>query len=232
MNIKNKLAKLANTVASGNLDNAVNALLNKAGQLTGMGTTEDYAKKVTTKYHLIIKSRSYSVGTLINAIKDIMPDTDDVYGAYRVYDPDGNLLYSSDSEDTLTMRDVLTICDAHGKKIGSVKEWIMSVGVPLLEKDVKRCTVKMGREKICDLKKYKSFGDLYFECTEGSVDISHQDGNEFQISYNGRRIAKLHTVPINLKNGYADKFVMEYDQKEDEAIAVMLAIAIDTIRHG
>ena len=50
MNIKNKLAKLANTVASGNLDNAVNALLNKAGQLTGMSTTEDYAKKVTTKH--------------------------------------------------------------------------------------------------------------------------------------------------------------------------------------
>ena len=50
----------------------------------------------------------------------------------------------------------------------------------------------------------------------GDIKVSHKDKKDFTISHKGKKIAALHTVPINLKDGYADKFIIEYDDPEYE----------------
>ena len=235
MGIKNKLAKLAGEnilekiSSSGSIDNMINSVMDKIDKNLGIGNANDYVKNVKSKYHLIIKSRSYSVGTIAGALTGVVL-TDDLLGRYQVYDGDGVLKYRSDAECNMTNRDILDIYDAEDKRIGCVKEWLVSVGIPLFEKEVKKCTVKYAGNKICDLKKYVSFDGLEFEVLDGAVKIKYDDdGKEFTLNYKGKKIAQLHTVPIRLKDGYTDKFVMEYDSLENEAIAVLIAIAIDLI---
>lgn len=225
MSLKEKLIKLEGAkvvkkiVSSSGVDFAVNNVMNKIGKATGMSTTDEYVQKIESNY-LIIKSCSCSVGTITGLFINKMPDTNDLGEGYRVYDSNGNLKYKSDT---------LNMYDANNEKIGSVKERLISVGVPLLEKEVKRCIVYLGNERICELKKYKSFGVLQLEALEGSVEIKCINENNYKISYNGKVVANLHEVPLNFKDGYVDKFVMEYDNTEDEIIGVLLALAFDTL---
>lgn len=234
MGIKNKLAKLAGDnilekiSSAGSIDNMINSVMDKVDKKIGVGNANDFIKNVKSKYYLVIKSRSYSVGTVAGALTGVVL-TDDLLGRYQVYDGNGVLKYRSDAECNMTNRDILDIYDSEEKRIGCVKEWLVSVGIPLFEKEVKKCTVKYAGNKICELKKYVSFDGLEIEVLDGAVKIKHDDGKEFTLYYRGKRIAQLHTVPIRLKDGYTDKFVMEYDSLEYEAIAVLIAIAIDLI---
>ena len=51
----------------------------------------------------------------------------------------------------------------------------------------------------------------------------------FKIRYAGKRVATLHDVPLHFDSGYMDRFIMEYDNLEDEAIGVLLAVGVDLI---
>ena len=76
----------------------------------------------------------------------------DYLGRYQIVDGNGTLKIN------LTLRTLsptvnLDLFDANGNKIGYVKEHLISTGVPLFEKEVKKCTVFLGKEKIALLKK-------------------------------------------------------------------------------
>lgn len=242
MGLKEKLLQTATTkvakhiVNSGSVDNAINTAINKLGKLSGMKTTDEVIKNVSQKNYLIIKARSFSVSSIAGMFKDKTPNTNDLLGRFQIVDKDGILKYKSEDKESSLLSDIvdydrefLNVYDSSNKKIGSVKEWLVSIGVPLLEKEVKKCTIKIGNEKFCDLKKYESFGDLEFDTLYGDIKVSHKDKKDFTISHKGKKIAALHTVPINLKDGHADKFIIEYDDPEYEIIAVMVAIGIDII---
>ena len=42
-------------------------------------------------------------------------------------------------------------------------------------------------------------------------------------------MASLHDCPLVIKDGYMDKFVMEYGGPADEVVGILLATAIDLI---
>lgn len=66
--------------------------------------------------------------------------------------------------------------------------------MPLFEKEVQKCTVHIGNELLCKLKKYESFGELYFETLEGNIKIIYDKSNphEFGIMKNHKKIAKIY----------------------------------------
>lgn len=234
MSLKGKLTALAGAkiaekvIPKGSVDGVVNSVLNKLGQATGQKTAAEHIQGIKKNF-LVIKSKSYSIGTMVGLFTGKTPDMNDYLGRYQIVDGNGTLKYKSNAENTITDREILDLFDANGNKIGYVKKHLISTGVPLFEKEVKKCTVFLGKEKIALLKKYVSFGNLEFEVLEGSVKITHQEGKSFKIQYKGKQVATLHDCPLNLKDGYADKFVMEYDNSEDEVIAILLATAIDLI---
>ena len=118
---------------------------------------------------------------------------------YRVYDSYGNLKYRFEVKDKtfeVWDRDMLYLYDSEDKRIGSIKERLFSIGVPLLEKEVKKCSVYLGKEKICQLKKYKSFGELEFEDLEGSVKIKYTKDKIGE-----ENIKKLNQIKEEIKNG-------------------------------
>lgn len=236
MNLKGKLtavvtSKIASTVLNSNsVDNAVNNVLTKLGKATGQKTSSEHIQQ-SQKHCLIIKAKSYSIGTMVGIFKGKDPDLTDYLGRYQIFDVSGNIKYKSAAENTIIDREIIDLYDATDHKIGYVKEHIISVGVPLLEKEVKKCSVYLGTHKIAELKKYVSFGDLEFDTLEGDVKITHNKGKTFKIKYHNKLLATLLDMPLNLKDGYVDKFVMEYDDASTEVEAVLLAIAIDLINN-
>lgn len=59
-------------------------------------------------------------------------------------------------------------------------------------------------------------------------DIDFDDGT-ISITKTYWSYVKIHDCPFNFMDGYADKFVMEYDSPEYEVVAILLATAIDLI---
>lgn len=234
MSLKGKLAtlaaaKIASTILNTNsVDNTVNNVLTKLGKTTGQKTSSEHIQQ-SKKHCLIIKAESCSLGTLVGLFTGKSSILADCLDRYQIFDSAGNIKYKSSPANTIIDRGILDLYDAANHKIGYVREHIISVGVPLFEKEVKKCSVYLGTQKIAELKKYVSFGDLYFEALEGNVKITHNKGKSFRITYRNKLIATLLEVPLNLKDGYADKFVMEYDDPAMEVEAVLLATAIDLI---
>lgn len=225
--IVEKVMQKSNT--EGSLDNAVNSVLNDLGKCVGQRTAAEHMKGIKNNC-LVVKSKSYSVGTVVGQIVEKTPNLNDYSGRYQIVDSNGTLMYKSTAENTVTNREILDLFDASGKKVGYVKEHLISAGFIFLEKEVKTCTVFLGGEKIAILKKYKSFGKLKVDVLEGSVRITHEEGKNFKIYYKRKLIATLHDCPINFKDGYVDKFVMEYKYPAEEVVAILLTIAIDLIK--
>ena len=59
-------------------------------------------------------------------------------GRYVVEDRNGEVLYTAEAKDTITDRDILSIYNDKHEKVASVKEHLISVGIPVIEKDVKK----------------------------------------------------------------------------------------------
>lgn len=238
MGLKDKLvsiasSKLLENVSTGNIDNVINSFLNKAGKLTGEKTTQEYISNLSQSNYLIIQSKSYSSATITNLFVGNPPSniSSDSQGRYRIFDQWGNLRYKSDTENTVSDREIVNLSDANGNQIGRVKEHLFSVGFPGLEKEPKTCSIWYNKERIAQLKKYKAFKETRFTVLDGKVQIIQSKTNNKSIilKYQNKAVAILHRVPINLKDGYVDKYVMEINRPDDEVIGVLLSIAIDII---
>ena len=196
-------------------------------------TADKIVQKTKTENVLIVKMQSYSVGTMAKTLLGVSGAAA-VGGKcqYQITTKKGVEVFVSDMETTrLTDRDILTVYDtSNGKrKIGTIKQWLISGGMPLFEKEAKTCTVTLENEKLCDLKKSVSFGDLQIEAFEGRIEIKIKSNGNYSIYYKGKKIAELHELPMKLKDGFVDRYVIEYKEEKDKQVAVMIAIALDTV---
>lgn len=197
-------------------------------------TTEQFLHKAKMKNVLIVRVRSYSVGTiaamLLGAEENVTAN--DEKGQYQIVTKEGTEIFEADMGMTfLTDRDILTVYDvANGRKnIGTIKQWIVSMGIPLLEKQTKTCTVSLGEDKLCDLKRYISFGELQFDTLDGKTEVKVKSEGNYSIYYKGKKIAELHELPIKAIDSFVDRYVLEYKEEKDRYIAVMMAIALDVV---
>ena len=239
MSIKGRLAAFAvgkavkKIVSSGTIESTANTLIKKVEKYGCIKSAEEYIKKVNSRNYLIIKSRSATIGTIIGFFTGNDPKNKNMPDSYRAYDKNGQLLYYSDTTENyvggLIPQDITNIYDSGSKKIGEIKEHLLNLGVPVLEKEVNKCSVKLYGEKICILKKYEIFGEREYETIEGNIKITYTKERGFITMFDNRTLSQIHTLPITLKDDYANKFIVEYDDINDEKLAVLLAIAIDRI---
>ena len=235
MSIKGKLATIAiqriseKVIHGDKVESAINSAVTRISKATGQKSSACFLQEAQ-KCYLIFKAKSYSLGSVIGTPARIAPDMSNYLGRYQIVSPSGAVKYKSAAErNFINGREILDIYDANDCKIGQVKEHIISTRVSLLEKEINKCSVYLGKEKIAELKKCLSVGELQFEVLEGDFKIEHKEDKEFKISQNGNLIASLYYVSFSLKDGYSEKFVLEYDDPSNETLAVTLAIAIDTI---
>ncbi len=215
--IRNKipLAKIIN--------NTANTAIIKAGRTSGLKTAEEYIEKIKDNDCLIIKSRSCTLGNVVSK-----NETNDLKEQHYIFDTCGNVKYKTAIGCGTVFADSLALCTADGNQIGCVKGRLLSVGAPL-EFKVKKCTVEFMGERICEIKKSVFMGDIEFEASGSGVKISNNEKKKFGISYKRKSISKLYSIPMIFQENYADKYVLEIKNPENEAVGVLLAIAIDFV---
>lgn len=225
------VAKQKMEKAKESLKEEVEILKKEVAELRTNNRLDEYMQKTKTENVLIVRVRSYSLGTIASVLlnKDIEKIADND-GYYQVVSKDGEELFVSDLKSTFWAdRDILTVYDMNNgkRKVGTVKQWLVSGRIPLLEKEAKTCTVMLEKTKLCDLKRYISFGELQFDAYDGDAAIRVKAEDHYVIKYRGKEIAQVYELPTKMKDGFSDRYVIEYKDKKDRELVAMMAIALD-----
>ena len=214
------------------VDTVMNSTMHAVGKVAGVKNANDFPKNMKKKY-LYVKTESFAINSIVKAIKGKDVNVHD--DAYRVYDDSGILKYTSKCDtDLMVDKDKVTIYNAQKEKLGYIRESYLAVGIPFLEKDVKKCEVFLGKECVAKLKSYKEFKTKYYETLEGKLHIAHSDEKmfEYKLKRGNKIIAVTNEVPISFVNGYTDRYVLEYrgTESDDEILSVLLTVALDKIK--
>lgn len=202
----------------------------KFKQEVGIDLLKDFEYKADKNY-LYVKAPSLSLKSMGGILAGNVSNIESFGSRYKIYDLNENIKYFSDYDISLILdRESITLYDSQKNKIGKVKEYAFSVGVPFFEKEVKKCCVYLKNNLICKLKKYESFGELCFETLEGDIRIKYDKNKprEFIITKN-KEIARIYTPILKLKDEYVDKYLIEYEDTSNEEIILLTVLAIDII---
>ena len=210
------------------VDTAVNSTLNLVSKAWGIKTANEYINESQQNY-LIVKWKSFSIKTLTTLLSGQIPQITVDMGRYVVEDRNREVLYTAEAKDTITDRDILSIYNDKQEKVASVKEHIISVGIPVIEKDVKKCSIYLNNRRLAVIKRSQSFGNVYFSVLDGDIRIENTNKKGLHIYCDKQELAILHDVPINFKDGYVDRLVVEYKDKNNEEMILALAIGIDLL---
>lgn len=141
------------------VDTAVNSTLNLVSKAWGIKTANEYINESQQNY-LIVKWKSFSIKTLTTLLSGQIPQITVDMGRYVVEDRNGEVLYTAEAKDTITDRDILSIYNDKHEKVASVKEHLISVGIPVIEKDVKKCSIYLNNRRLAVIKRSQSFGKV------------------------------------------------------------------------
>ena len=195
MSLKGRIAKYAGAkvvekvTAITTVEKAVNNLINAVDKYSDENKRD--LSGVEPNNELTIKIRSIPLSEVASSvIFDKLTQNRDCLMEYQVYDMNQSLKFFTNAKNTITNREIISLLNANNVKIGSIKESLFSVGIPLIESNVKTCTIMIGDEKLCDLRKSKSFGDYCFEVFEEDYGIKYNGEKHFKITYND----KLHSL--------------------------------------
>lgn len=208
-----------------------NDSVKKLKKSMGIGFMENFNYDSDMKY-LIVQRPSYSIWAMGSLLAGNRSNIKEFGSTYKIYDKSRKLKYMSDYDISLIFdKESFTLYDSEKKKIGKVKEYLLSVGFPLFEKEVKKCSVFLQDDILCRLKKYESFGDTYFETLEGKISIKNQksDENKFIIKIGNKIIGTIYSIPLKLKDGLVDRYLIEYKAVENETILALVSLALDII---
>lgn len=237
MSLKGKIlgiagAEIAKKInAKGFVDNVVNNLSEKAAKSSGIKTLNEYKKKEDKNY-MVFKIPSATIGTMINVFRDPYKAIEKFGSMYQFCDMDGNVKYTSDFDTGLISdRETVTLYDEKKNKYGKVKEYLISVGIPLFEKEVKKCSVDFEKSNLCKLKKYVSFGELGFETLEGKmyIECSDEKKKKYKIKKGNKIIAKVNELPPKFIDGLAEHYIMEYENVEEEKLITLMVVALNIL---
>ena len=206
---------------------------------------EECLEKISKPYYLIVKTKSISIGSIASLAgavigsavgktsfdKEIQKIPIDSGAHFLVYDEKKELLYYADckSGDIIDREKVYLKDDEHNK-VGYIKEWLMAVGDPFFERDVKKCTITLFDEKLCVLKKYHSTGsdEARYSVLDSNIAIAYRK-DMISLKRGGKEIGIIHIIPFGLKDGYVDRYIIEYDDIQEEEICLLIALGFDII---
>ena len=180
--------------------------------------------KRSKKYHLLVKVRMETENKLMNIFKGIFMDK------YQIVDGEGEIQYKgkykylSDKKfNTDPM--LIEVYDIRNEKIGYIKKRIYKDN----EKNIKICSIYRENEKILDIKSPAKSNEILLETEQTKFKINYNKLNAYDFKYQNKQIAKLNITRTKKENGYMEKYVLEYEDKEDEVSLILLSMAINLI---
>ncbi len=232
MSLKNRIfevasKKIANKIkVEGHVDKAVNDLIEKLVKASGIKSLNDYMEMKENNY-MVFKVPSATIGTIVNLFRNPDSVIEKFGSIYQFCDIKGKVKYISDFDTGLILdRDTVTLYDEKKRVYGKVKECLVSPRMPLFEKKVKKCNVNLEKNNLCKIKKRVLFGSLEFVTLEGKMYIEYVDEKQFNIKKENKTIAKVNELPLKLIDGLVERYIIEYENIEDEKIITLMIVTL------
>ena len=177
------------------------------------------------KYMLTIREKSL-FSTLENDLWEKITNE-----SYVITDADENAAYIAKEGLCLGSYNY-KVTNSEKKVIGYVRRHLFNFGFPFV-KERHGCTVKLvNTNQKFRLTTYLSFNEREFGGTEFAYRVSCKDkyAKEFKILDGNRKIA--HIFKVSSDDGFlANRYIVGYDDKKDEEIAVLISLAVHFIIH-
>lgn len=160
----------------------------------------------------------------------------DYDGRYLIFDKKEYLKYLSlekrrTAGEELIGKDLdkYYLFDLNGTLIGRVKEHIISMHAPVIEDDSKTYSIFLADSKLCEIRRYYSVGKQRFEINYSDYSLEYKKNNEFLIKKRKKDIAKITIFRPKITDKFRRSIVVEYDNKDNETITILFAMAFDSI---
>lgn len=242
MGLKGKILGKMTSVAiekvasSGKIDDAINNFFDKFSGLKSWGDGKNQLEIKRANY-IVIKERSLSIKTMARiACGSIDDDVADTWGKYQVFDNTDSLKYTTEVKDQGLLsslvfdKGTLYIFDKSEKQVARIEENLLSFACPFLEENAKRCTVYLEDGRSFEVKRYYCFKKLCYDIYGIKYSLTHTDGKDYKIEKDHEIIADIHSVNAPIKDDYVPTRVVEFDNKEDELVVMLLTLVLDIIK--
>lgn len=155
----------------------------------------------------------------------IFSEEDKFLDYYHIFDNASNLKYKIKNKYFILKSKVMRLYDDNNQEVGHIN----TKGLNNDNTDVKTCSIVTNDNKIINLKKYNDSGKIYAGIDQGNFNIEYHNFNTYEFKLNNITIGKLHITQPKKNENYIEKYVLEYENKEDEILGILLSIAIDLL---
>lgn len=149
---------------------------------------------------------------------------------YQIVDGGGNIRYKGKyKNDYLNMlknlktntSTVIELYDSNNQKRGYIES--------ITYKNIKMCSVYNNDKRMLDIKKYEGYDEIDISLAEGNFKVDYNKLNTYEIKVENELIGKLYITRTREEENYLEKYVLEYEDEENEILGILLSMAIDRI---
>lgn len=179
------------------------------------------------------------IKTILETQKNILGITEGIFSKdsrfveyYQIIDGEGNIKYKGKYKyDYLPMlkkfktdtSTVIELYDSNNQKRGYIES--------ITYKNIKMCSVYNNDKRMLDIKRCEGSDEIDISLAERDVKVDYNKLNAYDFKVENKQIGKLYIVRIRKEEKYMEKYVLEYEDKENEILGILLSIAIDRISY-
>lgn len=201
---------------------------------------EEMLERVLTK-DIIEKSEKNCliIKTILETQKNILSITEGIFNKdsrfveyYQITDCKGDIKYKGKYKyDYLPMLKkfktdttmVIELYDSNNQKRGYIES--------VTYKNIKMCSVYNNDKRMLDIKRYEGSNEIDISLAEGNFKVDYNQLNTYEIKVENKQIGKLYIVQTQKEENYLEKYVLEYEDEENEILGILLSMAIDRISY-
>lgn len=180
---------------------------------------------------LIIKVMAVKNMGLIKVLKGIFDEKYRYLDYFKIVDNNGNIKYTGKYKYLAIKKRsnsnyiVIELYDSEDKKIG----YIENINPVELNKNTKICSIYKEDEKILSLKKYEKNNDISVSEENEKYSISFNKLNAYEFKFEKKTKGKLNLTRDPVEKRYISKYVLEYENKEDEVLSILISLGVEII---
>lgn len=179
---------------------------------------------------LIIKTIIEAQKNIFDRVNGVLNKALNFAECYQIVDDAGNIRYKGKyKNDYINMLKNLktntsTVIELYGSD-EQKKGYIESITY----KNIKMCSVYNNDKRLLDIKRYEGSDEIEISLAEGNFKVDYNRLNTYEIKAESKLIGKLYITRTREEEKYLEKYVLEYEDKNDEILGILLSMAIDRI---